>query len=659
MTSRALDFFRKRPAQADSGEAPTAQPSAPARAGDEIHTDCPDQPLKSSPGYPSFPRPGGASPCAGSSNAAQTRPQPGPEHVRNGGNSGNSGNFPADLQGETRKSDDAKATLPRENHHKAIEALRRMKNAGASVIWDGHESRIAFDATSGVAQAVLTLHAQAKAEIDHYLAQELPEFKPAERAHAEKLMRRLAVELVIPTDVAGAAAATAELTASSGDFGLALDIETAALPSWKESHPPLVLNADGSVSKNQHRFKPEAPLDPHRSRIRLIQLAGVFRPGGPNRVVLIDADRIPVDHAALLPLWRSKLWIHNAAFDVKHLIAAGVDLSHAEIVDTMLLAGMVHRCEPNPRRPAPTRPSLATYAKAAAGIDLPKSGQLSDWGRPHLSQDQLNYAALDVAVLAFLVPGSWDRLPDEDSKSCVKRASAAALAVAQLEIAGMAIDPARLREAAANWEDEIEEIDAKIVAAGGPERPNSPACVARWLANVLPEETTRFWPRTPTGALSTESKVLRRAVEQHPAVELLVSRAKVAKMSGSFGRPLLAKINPVTGRLHCNLKISGAKSGRFSCANPNLQQVPARGEQGSFMRSIFIAPPGRILIGADYSQLELRVLAAVSGDAAMNAAFENGQDLHAVTACAMLHIIRGILIKTTRHTRRRAHRPRR
>jgi DNA polymerase I-like protein with 3'-5' exonuclease and polymerase domains len=70
---------------------------------------------------------------------------------------------------------------------------------------------------------------------------------------------------------------------------------------------------------------------------------------------------------------------------------------------------------------------------------------------------------------------------------------------------------------------------------------------------------------------------------------LLVGRAKVAKMASSFGRPLLDKINPATGRLHCNLKISGAKSGRFSCANPNLQQVPARGEQGAFMRSIFIA----------------------------------------------------------------------
>ena len=71
-------------------------------------------------------------------------------------------------------------------------------------------------------------------------------------------------------------------------------------------------------------------------------------------MVVIDADVIPVTDAALLPVWRSKLWIHNAAFDVKHLIAAGVDLSHAEIIDTMLLAGMVHRCDPNLSLPAPS-----------------------------------------------------------------------------------------------------------------------------------------------------------------------------------------------------------------------------------------------------------------------------------------------------------------
>ena len=504
--------------------------------------------------------------------------------------------------------------------------------------WDGHESHVSFDVTSGEDQASIQSYAETATQVDAYLAAELPEFTPAEQAQAERLMRDLAVEVIVPSNPADAAMAIAELIAVSGEFGLVLDVETAALSSWKEGRPPLVMKDDGSLASKQHRYAPEAALDPHRSRIRLIQIAGIHRPGGPNRVVVIDADVIPVTDAALRPIWSSKLWIHNAAFDVKHLIAAGIDLDHAEIIDTMLLSGIVHRCDPNFYLPAPSRPSLAKYAKAVAGIDLPKSGQASDWGRRLLSRQQLNYAALDVAVPAFLAPKSWDRLPDKYTQACIMRASAAAPAVARLEIAGMAIDPVRLEKAADDWVRELADLTAKILAAGGPERPNSPACVAHWLARALPPEIIAHWPRTPHGALSTESKVLRRSVEHHPAIALLVRRAKVAKMASSFGRPLLAKLNAATGRLHCNLKIGGAKSGRFSCANPNLQQIPARGEHGAFMRSIFIAPPGRVLIGADYGQLELRVLAAVSGDPAMNAAFANGQDLHAITACAMLRI---------------------
>ena len=640
--SRALDFFRKSTARNSAAAPSDAQRSEGAQAGAQNSSDCSHARLKSSPSSPSYPEPTHVLAPGGPGGISQApssaRPQP-PPKAPVSGNSGNSGNFFAGSVPKNRNSAPASAKPMCDGEHKdALDVLRRLQSAGVSVTWDGQESSVSVDAASRADQAIRQLYAESAAKVDDYLAAELPEFTAAEQLEAHRLMRELAVEVVAPSNPEGTAMAIAELIAMSGEFGLVLDVETAALPAWSEDRPPLMLKGDGSIVSKQHRYTPEAALDPHRSRIRLIQIAGVHRPGGPNRVVLIDVDIIPVTDAALLPLWRSKLWIHNAAFDVKHLIAAGIDLSHAEVVDAMLLAGMVHRSEPNPYLPAPSRPSLAKYAKAAAGIDLPKSGQVSDWARPVLSRDQLNYAALDVAVLAFLVPRSWDRLPDKYSQACVMRASAAVLAVARLEIAGMAIDPVRLEKAAHAWDREIEDIAAKIAAAGGPERPNSPACVAQWLAQALPPEIIANWPRTLKGALSTESKVLHRSVEHHPAIGLLVARAKVAKMASSFGRPLLAKISPVTGRLHCNLKIGGAKSGRFSCANPNLQQIPARGEHGAFMRSIFIAPPGHVLIGADYSQLELRVLAAVSGDAAMNAAFSNGQDLHAITACAMLHI---------------------
>jgi DNA polymerase-1 len=626
--SRAFDFFRKKPVQDAVATPPEAASSEAAQENYPIRALAR---LESSPSRPSCPDSGAGAPP--SSPGEVVRPRPAPTPGRDSGNSGNSGNFLVAASAESKNFPKAVS-----DHEEAMGVLRRLKSAGANVTWDGHESRVWFDGATPEGRGSLEHYRRAVVKVDAYLAEELPEFAPAERLQAEKLMRALAVNVVVPSSSEQAGTLISELIASSEDFGFVLDIETAALPSWKVARPPLALRADGSVAHSQPRYAPDAALDPHRSRIRLIQVAGRYREGGPNRVAIIDTDTIPVKDEALLPLWRSKLWLHNAAFDVKHLMAAGVDLNHAEIVDTMLLAGMAHRCEPNPGLPAPSRPSLAQYAKAAAGVELPKSGQVADWSRTSLSRDQLNYAALDVAVLARLIPDSWSRLPDEQSKACVQRASAATLAVARLELAGMAINPVALKDAADQWAKEIEDIADQLHAAGGPERPNSPKCVANWLEKALPPEITENWSRTPSGALSTTAKALRRSTEHHAAIELLVRRAKVAKLSSSFGGPLLEKVNPVTGRLHCSLKISGAKTGRFSCANPNLQQIPSRGEQGAFMRSIFVAPPGRVLIGADYSQLELRVLAAVSGDIAMNAAFANGQDLHALTACGMLGI---------------------
>ncbi|MGJ0510661.1 MAG: DNA polymerase [Methylocystis sp.] len=625
--SRAMDLFRKKPTQSvetKQSEAPCSEPPL------EKVPNCEPDRLESSPSRPSSPEAtGNLSPIAPSPSAASrffARSQP-------AGDSGNSGNFSTADSQENKYS-----RAPRRDHKEAIDILRRLKSVGANVTWDGYESEISFGGTTPERQEGLDLYGEGVAKIESYLADELPEFPPAERQRADKLMRALGVEVTVPSNSEQAKTLVLELIASSGDFGLVLDVETATLPPWKIARPPLVFRADGSVADHQPRYALEAALDPHRSRIRLIQIAGRRRKDIRNRVLIIDTDLIPATDEALLPIWRSKLWIHNAAFDVKHFIAAGVDLSRAEIVDTMLLAGMVHRCEPNGNLPAPSRPSLAKYAETVLGVDLPKSGQVSDWSRETLSREQLTYAALDVALLALLIPKSWNNLPDEPSKACVLRASAATLAVAHLELAGMAIDPTALEKAANAWAKEIEDLTGRIRAVGGPERPNSPMCVGKWLESALPPEVFAVWPRTSGGALSTEGKLLRRAVEHHEAIQLLVRRAKVAKMASSFGHSLLKKINPATGRLHCNLKISGAKTGRFSCSDPNLQQIPSRGEQGAFMRSIFVAPPGCVLIGADYSQLELRVLAAVSGDPAMNAAFANGQDLHAITACGMLRI---------------------
>src|SRR4029077_9433 len=119
-----------------------------------------------------------------------------------------------------------------------------------------------------------------------------------------------------------------------------------------------------------------------------------------------------------------------------------------------------------------------------------------------------------------------------------------------------------------------------------------------------------------------------------PGAALLVRFSSHEQLRSNFGDTLLARIRRQTGRLHGNFLIARAKSGRFSSSNPNMQNVP----RGEALRSVFVAAPDQQLVVADYSQLELRVMAHIANDAVMTDAYCKGMDLHAVTAAAILGI---------------------
>ena len=146
------------------------------------------------------------------------RPQPEPAPPASG-NSGNSGNFLAGSARENRNFCETDAAPPGGSGHKdAIDALRRLKNAGATVTWDGRESRVSFEAVSGADQASLECYRKAAVKVDAYLAAELPEFTPAEQRRAERLVHDLAVEVVVPSNPGHAGTLIAELIALSGDI---------------------------------------------------------------------------------------------------------------------------------------------------------------------------------------------------------------------------------------------------------------------------------------------------------------------------------------------------------------------------------------------------------------------------------------------------------
>jgi DNA polymerase-1 len=130
--------------------------------------------------------------------------------------------------------------------------------------------------------------------------------------------------------------------------------------------------------------------------------------------------------------------------------------------------------------------------------------------------------------------------------------------------------------------------------------------------------------------------VLEELRGQHPIIELILEQRTLAKLISTYVDALPALVNPATGRVHTNYNQIGISTGRLSSNNPNLQNIPIRTEVGREIRRAFVAEPGHKLIAADYSQVELRVLAHIAGDEGLRRAFANDEDIHASTAAAVL-----------------------
>jgi DNA polymerase-1 len=142
-------------------------------------------------------------------------------------------------------------------------------------------------------------------------------------------------------------------------------------------------------------------------------------------------------------------------------------------------------------------------------------------------------------------------------------------------------------------------------------------------------------PRTKSGHYSTAASVLEKLKGEHPIVELILEHREISKLLGTYVKALPKLVNPRTGRIHTSFNQTGAVTGRISSSNPNLQNIPMRTEQGRKVRRAFVAAEGWRLAAADYSQVELRVLAHLCEDPALIAAFRNDMDIHATTAAAV------------------------
>jgi len=379
-------------------------------------------------------------------------------------------------------------------------------------------------------------------------------------------------------------------------------------------------------------------LDPYTGRLRLIQLAA------PDGVSIIDLDAFAnggngelAHNEALLPLKRLfeaprpiKI-AHNAKFDAKFLKHnLGADL--VGVFDSLLASQLISAGDIEERH------GLETVATRYLNESVDKSERLSNWNF-ELSEAQLEYAARDAAILLPLREKLIERLRAEALVKCAQLEFECVMPVADIELSGfymhkdrwleqLAIVEKRRAELAEELQEILAEESSQGSLFGGPQRADINLDSHQQLTQALERlgipvpDSTRNWKLQPLAV-------------QYPVIATLLEYRTVQKALTSYGQNMIELINPATGRLHADFRQIGAPTGRFSCTNPNIQQVPHATE---YRRCFSGYPTGRKLVIADYSQIELRILAEFSGDRGFIEAFNSGADLHRVTAAQVFNV---------------------
>ncbi|GCD77256.1 DNA polymerase I [Thermaurantimonas aggregans] len=210
--------------------------------------------------------------------------------------------------------------------------------------------------------------------------------------------------------------------------------------------------------------------------------------------------------------------------------------------------------------------------------------------------------------------------------------------LADMEMIGVKIDITNLKNQSKDIEEEIGQIENEITSLAG-EKFNiaSPKQLGEILFEKLKVGGSKP-KKTKTGQYATGEDVLQSLAKEHPIVPLILEYRQLTKLKNTYIDTLPQMIHPKTGRIHTSFNQAVAATGRLSSNNPNLQNIPIRTERGRKIREAFIAEDGYKILSADYSQIELRIIAAISGDEAMIQAFRNGEDIHAATAAKVFGV---------------------
>ena len=206
----------------------------------------------------------------------------------------------------------------------------------------------------------------------------------------------------------------------------------------------------------------------------------------------------------------------------------------------------------------------------------------------------------------------------------------------RIERHGVLIDAKRLAQQSKDLGERMVALEQEAYAlAGQPFNLGSPKQIGEILFGKLGLPVVK---KTASGAPSTDEEVLEKLAEDHPLPQRMLEHRSLAKLKGTYTDKLPLMVNPDTGRVHTNYAQAVAVTGRLASNDPNLQNIPIRTAEGRRVREAFIAPPGHKIVSADYSQIELRLMAHISGDEGMLSAFAAGEDIHRATAAEVFAV---------------------
>jgi DNA polymerase I len=354
-----------------------------------------------------------------------------------------------------------------------------------------------------------------------------------------------------------------------------------------------------------------AALDPYQSQIRLVSVA--MR---PDDQFVFDMNKLAssdLDALSAIP------WVcHNALFEYRHLKHHGYQLP-VKIHCSQLMARPIYH----------DILSLSDTCKRALSMDVDKTMQVSNWSG-ELTEDQLKYAALDAKLSLDLAYKLLPRLDREGSRRVYELYRENIPVVGDQLLHGISFDWEAHATLLARWEDEKAGLLLELKEHFGDINFRSCKQLSAWFRKNTSLQAMKKWPTTANGHLSTSRETLKDRGKINGVKPLLQLKA-VEKLVSSYGKGYIKHRHPVTGRLHPDVMIAGTAAGRFCASRPNVQNPPRLAE----FRSLFSSRPGRALVAADFSQIELRCAALLSNDTNMKRSYEEGVDLHTTTAAAL------------------------